>query len=208
METLSAVAIEEKNKLNTDSVFLIALDIEIPDTAEIIHIINNNENITWADTEYIAFPFSLEEFTESSNGEVSEFTISISNVNNVIGNIIRTYDAYVKNYGFAPIYATISVINTNNLDSATPEIQHKTTLIKPSLTHDKATFTLGGVNAYNKVIHHRMFRNSCRFGFKSTQCGYTGEATSCNKTYLQCKLLGNGKRFGGFPLIGNKGVLL
>lgn len=208
MQTISDVAKLEKNKLNSDSIFLIALDIDIPDVPEIIHIVNNNEDITWNATTYIAFPFSIDEMSESTSGEVSEFTIKVSNVNNVIGNYLRQYDAYVKNNGFEPISVTISVINTNNLDSATPEIQHKTVLIKPTLTRDTVTFTIGGVNAYNKTINTRMFRNACRWKFKSVQCGYDGVETTCNKTFARCKELANQSRFGGFPTIGNKGVLL
>lgn len=208
MEILSNVAKEEKNKLNTDSIFLITLEIEIPDTEEIIYIVNNNEDIVWDGTTYLAFPFTLEEFSESATGEVSEFAIKVSNVNNIIGNIVKTYDAYVKNNGFEPIKATISVVNNKNLTDPSPEIQHKTTLLKPTIAHESVIFKLGGVNAYNKTVHNRMFRNSCRFKFKSVQCGYTGGASSCDKTYATCVNLNNEYRYGGFPTIGNKGILI
>lgn len=207
MLTISDVAKYEKNKLTSDSVFLIALDITIPDVAEVIHIVNNNENITWNETEYIAFPFSIDEMNEGTSGEVSEFTLSVSNINNVIGNYIRQYDTYVKNNSFEPISVTISVINTNNLDSETPEVQHKTVLISPSLSRTNATFTIGGVNAYTKIVNSRMLRNACRWKFKGLQCQYSGIESKCNKTFLRCKELGNVARYGGFPTIGNKGVL-
>lgn len=208
MQDLSNIAKAEKNKLNSNSVFLIALDITIPDVAETIHIINNNEDVVWNGTTYQAFPFTLDDIKETSSGEVSEFNLQVSNANNVIGTYVRQYDAYVKNNGFEAIDVTLSVINTNNLASATPEIQHKATLIKPTISREQVTFTLGGVNAYNKTVHNRMLRNGCRFRFKSVQCGYTGSATECNKTYSRCQELNNQTRFGGFPLIGNKGVIV
>ena len=207
MLTISDVAKYEKNKLNSDSVFLIALDIIIPDVVEEIHLVNNNENITWNETEYIAFPFSIEEMNETTSGEVSEFTLSVSNINNVIGNYVRKYDTYVKNNGFEAISVTISVINTNNLDSATPEVQHKTVLVKPSLTRSNVIFTIGGINAYNTIVNSRMLRNACRWKFKGLQCQYSGSETKCNKTFSRCKELNNVIRYGGFPTIGNKGVL-
>lgn len=206
METISSVAKEEKNKLNSDSVFLIALDITIPDVAEVIKIVNNNEDVIWDGVTYQAFPFELDEYTDSTSGEISEFKIKVGNANNIIGTYLRVYDAYVKNNGFEPIEVSISVINTNNLEESTPEVQHLTTLVKPSISYDSVTFTLGGVNAYNKTVHSKMYRNNCRFKFKGTRCGYTSSATTCNKTYARCKELNNQARFGGFPLIGNKGV--
>lgn len=208
MENISQVAKEEKNKLNTDSVFLIALEITIPDVVDPIKIVNNNEDIVWNGVTYQAFPFEIEEFSDNTAGEITEFQIKVGNANNIIGSYLRVYDAYVKNNGFEPIQVSMSVINTNNLSSATPEIQHLTTLIKPSISYEQVTFTLGGVNAYNKTVHKKMYRNNCRFKFKSTQCGYSGSATTCNKTYSRCKELSNQTRFGGFPLIGNKGVSL
>ena len=38
----------------------------------------------------------------------------------------------------------------------------------------------------------------CNWEFKSAECGYNGPAPSCNRTYDDCKKLGNTKRFGGF----------
>lgn len=207
MENLSNIAKAEKNKLNSDSVFLIALDIDIPDVSETIRLVNNNEDVVWNGVTYQAFPFQLDEMSEATNGEVSEFTLNVSNVNNIIGTYVRQYDAYVKNNGFEPIDVTLSVINTNNLASSDAEIQHKATLISPTINSQQVSFTLGGVNAYNKVVHKRMLRNGCRFRFKSVQCGYTGSATECNKTYSRCQELSNQARFGGFPLIGNKGII-
>lgn len=45
--SLSSVAIQEKNKLATDSVFLVCLRIIIPGVDEIIRLVSNSEDITW-----------------------------------------------------------------------------------------------------------------------------------------------------------------
>lgn len=203
----SSQTIQDKNAIATDAVFLIALDIDIP-TYPTIRIVNNNEDITWNGNTYQQFPFELDEIRETSSGEIPEFTLNISNVNNVIGTYIRQYDAYVKNNGFEPILVSISVVNSKNLADPTPEIQHNTTLLKPSITRERVSFKLGGVNSYNKNVNSRMFRNSCRWKFKSNRCGYTGIETTCNKTFARCKELSNQLRFGSFPTISNKGVIL
>lgn len=206
MENISGVAKVEKNKLNTDSVFLIALEITIPDVNDPIRIINNNEDVTWAGVLYQAFNFEISEIKETTTGEVSEFNLRVNNTNNIIGTYLRVYDAYVKLNGFEPITVKLSVVNSNNLTSATPEIQHITTLIKPTLSYEMVTFTLGGVNSYNKIINSFMFKNNCRWKFKDLKCGYSGGETVCNKTLARCKELSNQLRYGGFPLIGNTGV--
>jgi len=40
--------------------------------------------------------------------------------------------------------------------------------------------------------------SSCRWKkFKGTECGYTGSATWCDRSYARCKALGNTANFGG-----------
>ncbi len=55
--SLSSIAIEEKNKLATDSVFLICLEITIPGVAEPVRVVRNNEDLTWQGETWVAFPF-------------------------------------------------------------------------------------------------------------------------------------------------------
>ena len=38
----------------------------------------------------------------------------------------------------------------------------------------------------------------CAWEFKGTECGYSGSATQCNRTYARCVVLGNSDSFGGF----------
>lgn len=206
MHSISSVAKTEKNSLGSNSPFLICLDIDIPSVTENVRVVNNNENVTFGGQEYIAFPFSIEEISESNSGEVSLFSLGISNVNNIIGGYIREYDAYVKNNGHSDITVRIMVVNHLNMDSGIPEVEHNTILLSPSINSQTATFSIGGANGYNMSIGTPMTRNNCRFSFKSTQCGYSGTETSCNKTYARCIELNNDGRYGGFPSIGNKGI--
>lgn len=58
----------------------------------------------------------------------------------------------------------------------------------------------------NELIHwnKKALRRSdplCQWGFKSVECGYTGTATSCNKTYSQCEDYSNTNNFGGFRFL-------
>ena len=66
MISLSAISKAEKNKLSTDSCFLILLEIRLQNT---IYICYNNEDITWGGNTYIAFPFEIGDVTEDETAD-------------------------------------------------------------------------------------------------------------------------------------------
>ncbi|WP_345993768.1 DUF1833 family protein [Sulfurimonas sp. HSL-1716] len=207
MQTLSPVVKVEKNKLTTDSVFIILLEITIPGIAETIRIANNNEDVVWNSQTWQKFPFTIEEISESANAETSQFQIKASNVNNIIGEYVRAYDVYIKQNGFDPINVTLSVVNSKDLDNTTPAYSHDLTLSSQNITNMEVSFTVSARDLFSKRIPFtRMLPNSCRFKFRSELCGYSGAETVCDKTLKRCTQLGNAPRYGGFPSIGNKGV--
>lgn len=212
---LSSIAIEEKNKLATDSVFLVALKMTIPGVADPIRIVNNNENITWkydgyTDGTWVAFPFTIEEITEST-GEVPRVDIKVSNVSRAMDVYLAQYDAYIKANGYSPVTVNIYVINTKVIagdDDAAPEVEHIFELKQPKADSMWATFTLGAMNPYNRRFpQNRILKNHCRFRFKGSdgRCGYAGVETTCNHTLARCRELSNSIRFGGAPGVGASG---
>lgn len=212
MLELSPVVKVEKNKLNTDGVFLVGLHITIPGITEAIRIINNNEDIEWptgSGNIWQAFPFDVDEMSDNSKAEVSQFNLKVSNVNNVIGDYVRQYDVYVKQNGFEPIDIVLYVINSNDLASIIPAFSHELVLSAVKLNMVEATFTVSARDVYRvNIPTHKMYPNLCRFKFKSDLCGYSGLATVCDKTLKRCRELGNNNRYGGFPAVGNQGTFI
>jgi len=209
VEVLSPVVKVEKNKLTTDSVFLVLLEITIPIVAETIRIVNNNEDIIWNSFTWQKFPFELDEISESSNAETSQFQIKVANVNNIIGQHIRAYDTYVKQNGFSPIEVVLYVINNKDLANTTPIYAHNLILSTQNINHIEVSFTVSARDLFRaRTPQYKMYPNSCRFKFKSTACGYAGIETVCDKTLKRCRELSNSNRYGGFPTIGNKGISL
>lgn len=210
MLNISPIIAQEKNKLNTDSVFLVALKITIPGIEEVIRIINNNEDVTWpsnSDILWQRFPFDLDEISESSKGETAQFAIKVANVNNIIGDYVRQYDVYVKENGFSPIEIVLYVINTADLDNSTPVLEYELALSSTHITSTEVTFTVSARDLFRaRMPMYRMFPNLCRFKFKSELCGYTGGGLTCDKTLKTCRSYNNSPRYGGFPAIGNQGV--
>ena len=220
---LSSIAIQEKNKLATDSVFLVALKITIPGIEVPLRLISNSENIHWTydgytDGTWTAFPFKIEELTDQSGSEVPSVTISISNVSRVIDVYLQYYDDYVKANGYSPITVSIYVINTAVIaddTDADPEVEHIFELKKPSANSQWATFVLSASNPYmRRFPQNRILKNHCRFKFKGVdgRCGYTGVITTCNHTLVRCRVIQNPNsipdfllRFGGAPGVGQGG---
>lgn len=205
---LSNITKTEKNKLNSNSVWLTMLEVNIPSVSETLRIVDNNEDIIWKSHTWQKFPFEVEEISQSSNAEISEFGIKIGNVKNIIGQYVKQYDIYTKTNGFQPITATLSIVNSKDL--ANPVPVYSTNLILthvPSNNFLETNFKLSARDLFRaRTPQTRMFPNSCRFKFKSILCGYSGSQTECNKTLARCRELGNSVRYGGFPAIGNQGV--
>ena len=209
MENLSSITKVEKNKLTSGSVWLSMLEINIPSVDETIRIVNNNENITWDTHEWQRFPFELDEVSENANAETSQFQIKVGNVNNVIGQYIRQYEAYIKLNGFSPITVTLYIVNSNDLSNSVPVYKTNLILTTSSTTSIEVAFTVSARDLFRaRTPLHRMYPNSCRFKFKSNLCSYLGQETSCDKTLKRCRELNNETKYGGFPSIGNLGVNL
>lgn len=204
---LSTTTKLEKNKLNSDSVWLSMLEISIPSVAETLRIVNNNDDVNWNGQTWIKFPFELDEISQTSNAETSQFQIKVGNVKNIIGQYIRQYDAYVKTNGFESITVTLYIVNSKDLANTTPVYSTNLILTTSSLNHLEVSFTVSARDLYRaRTPLTRMFPNSCSSKFKSTLCGYTGAETYCNKTLSRCRQLANSNRYRGFPAIGNSGV--
>lgn len=60
MLSLSAIAKSEKNKMSTDGVFVLLLELRIPmDDVDPIYVCRNTEDITWNGKTWQAFPFEI-----------------------------------------------------------------------------------------------------------------------------------------------------
>jgi len=214
---LSSTAIAEKNKLNTDSVFLVCLRIVIPGISDPIRLVSNSENITWqhpSDKQsetYAAFPFDIDELSDGSSGEVPTVTVKVSNVTRVMDQYIQYYDEYVKANGYSPATVSISVVNSKVIaadPAAEPELEHLFSLKQPKSNPEWATFVLSASNPYQRRFpQNRILRNHCRYRFKGADglCGYTGALTTCDHTLLQCRERYNSQRFGNAPGVGLAG---
>jgi len=204
---ISSIVKKEKNTLTSNSVWLSLLEINIPSTTDVIRLVSNNDDIVWKTFTWNKFPFELDEISQSSNAETSQFQIKVANVNNIIGRYIREYDVWIKANGFTPITVTLYILNSKDLANDTPVFSTNLVLASSSINAQEVSFTVSSRDLFRaRTPQSRMFPNNCRFTFKDTKCAYAGIETECDKTLKTCRLLGNAPRFGGFATIGNKGI--
>lgn len=200
MLSLSAVAKREKNKLSTNSVFIILLDIVL-DEDDTVRICYNTEDVTWNGHLYQAFPFTLGEVSETTDGSEPNVDLQVDNTSRALQSVVEAANG-ANNY---PVI--IRVVNTENLNSSTPELEEYFTVQKTTVTEKFITFTLGcEYSARTRRPMNRYMKNNCPFKFKGIRCGYNGANTSCDHSLTDCRNNNNSTRFGGFPGIDQKGV--
>lgn len=207
---LSLTAIQEKNKLGTDSVFAVLLEITIPDTP-IIYITSNGDNIAWNSQTWLAFPFDIGELNEEGKNEVPQWTITLDNRQRVIEQYLQQYDQYLKVNGIEgnEIKCTCHIVNTKDLANTEAVKTVYFELSQPTTTAENATFILTADSPFNITTPKRRFiKQFCYWKFKGIECGYSGAEITCNKTLTRCQQLNNSPRFGGFPGVGFGGVRL
>jgi phage-related protein len=212
---ISSVAIQEKNKLASTSLWILALKIVIPGYGT-IRVADTRENVTWDGETWAAFPFQIEEVTDSASSEVQRVVIRVSNVSRALDAYIQTYDNYIKANGHSPLTVDIYLLNSLNLGSAVPEVWHRFQLKKPETSSMWATFTLSVPDiSRQRFPPSRFLKATCRFRFKDRRCKYVGAETVCGQgtgkashSFDACDAHGNTENFGGFPGIGFKGLRL
>ena len=200
---LSPSAYIEKNALASSGVWVILIEIYVPQLDDYVRVCSNNEDMSWNGKVWQSFPFEMDEIGDSTKGEIPQFTIRVCNIDNVVGAYVEESD------GATNSTVKIYVINTN-IVSTTPEVELDFIVKSSSLNSMWATFVLGVTDPYSITVGQRMIRTGCRFngpdgtqnGFKGSRCKYSGSETTCNKTLKRCRELGNSNNFGGFPGLG------
>jgi len=200
---LSPTAYLEKNALSSSGVWIVLLEIYIPQIDDYIRVSSNSEDTIWRGETFQAYYFEMDEIGDSSKGEVTQFAIKVGNIDSTVGHYVDEAD------GATGSIVKLFIVNSN-IVSDDPEIELEFFCKSTEVGEKLVTFTLGVMNPYTIVIGQRMLRTGCRFngidgsknGFKGPRCKYSGDQIVCNRTFSRCKELANTPNFGGFPGIG------
>jgi len=209
--TISEIARQEKNKLGTDSVWYILVELclsELPSgSLPNERIVSNAENVVWNGEIWQAANFKIDEIGDTVKDEIPRVAIMFANIDRSFQLIIQQYDTYCKNYGVTPVTIKIYFVNSKNLGSSIPEVEYNFTIQELKSDANFVTIVLGGKSLYNKVFPtNRVIKNFCRFKYKDGRCASTSHLTTCNKTINDCITRNNISRFGNFPNAGVRGL--
>jgi len=200
MSTISNI-----NSMDEEAVIVVCLEINIPDT-DTIYITNNNEDVVFAGNTYQWFPFEISELSNSSKGEIPQWSINISNVNRAMEQYLIEYDNYLKVNGISGNEITMTCYVVNALSADTAILTEEFILTSFSTSSEWASFVLGAKSPFTmRYPRRRLIQNFCSWKFKSDKCKYSGSTSTCDKTLTTCKALNNSGNFGGFFGI-SKGV--
>lgn len=204
MLSLSAVAKAEKNNLNSDGVFVILMELNLPmKDVDPIRVCRNTEDIEWNGHTWQSFPFELGKVSEDKSGSIPSFEIRIDNTSQALTYYVEASNG--ANNGEVVFY----IVNTKALTVTTAEVEEHYRITKLTVTEQWVTATVGtSYNPHSRRPEGKYVKNSCRYKeFAGPECGYKGTAyTSCNRTLSDCRARGCSKRFGGFPGVDQGGI--
>lgn len=205
MKQLSDNLIEKKNELAVADPWLVLVDIAIPGVAETIHLVNNNENITFAGQLYTAANFILDPPKFSSKGDIPSVTLKVCNVAQIMEPYMEEHDGGIGST------VTVRVVNAGLLSENYAELEMTFDVIGASADVQWATFQLGAPNPLQfRFPLDRYIALRCRYvaHYKGVECAYSGALATCNGTLDDCRAHGNSARFGGFPGLNGAGLHL
>lgn len=151
---------------------------------------------------YIGAPLSHGQITKDDNSAVNKLSIEVSNVALQISGIIANRGDVINN---APAVLTLVFLDlsTNNIINDYSQTLYAGKCNNLELNYETAKMDietqLGG---YELQAPAMKYRTSCQVRrFKDCRCRYTGNLTTCDRTWAQCQARNNTANFRGFPSI-------
>lgn len=212
--SLSIGAYIEKNKMASSNVWLILLEITMPDTTT-FRICANNEDVTWPVTNgdvYVGFPFELDEIGDSSKGEVPSVGLRISNVARTLISYLEDQDGLIDSEVKIYVVNSINVTTVSlgaGVNNDNPEVELEYEITNSNFDEQWVHFTQGATNLFNKRFpRNKVWKNICSYkAFGGDRCQYAGAETTCDRSLATCRgTMNNSINFGGKPGVGTKGV--
>jgi lambda family phage minor tail protein L len=179
---------------------------------------NANGKLVWNGNSYQRYPVEMEGFEYNGNGQLPRPKIRISNALSLITALLTTLSDGLEGAKVTRIRTLARYIDAVNFSGGTnpygtpdptaefpQEIYYvdRKTVENAAIVEFElaAAFDLAGVRAPKR----QCIANICQWVYKSTECGYSGALTTCEKTLDACvEHFGEDTDlpFGSFPGIG------
>lgn len=175
--TMTANLTSLKNQLSQSGAWVWLLTIALPEGGPTLRYVANTEDVVYAGLTYTAFAFAIDGFTCNSDGEIPEFTMSVSNIGYVIQGHMRTYNGLIG--------STVSFVQVNSEFLAEDYSEDLTTLtvVGAQNTWPDLQLTLSvPPGLRGRVPEDRFNPHACRHAFRTpageyaSRCGYSGHS--------------------------------
>ncbi len=156
-------------------------------------------DITWGGNHYLPYVQSRSGVKRFESGEFDRVTITFSNVDTSIAQMITQNDIEGRRLVIRKIDRTVTndnIVIFNGLMDRAGSIGMETATIQ-------ARQLLGSIDHDAPA---RQFTVTCPWKFKGLECGYAGSETDCNKSWARCSQLANTARYGGFRFMPHSGT--
>ncbi len=201
MIPLSTATKQIKNALYDTGAWLLLLTLKSKDESVTLRICSNTDNVTFENQEFIAFPFSIDEITESNKGELPSISITMSNVQRLVQAYVEQDESLGSGWS-----VHIDIVHTSTL---LREIYYDFVTTNVTADESHVVFQCGMQNPLRYQFPRvRMLPNSCQHSFKKGGCTYSGSDLTCSKTFKDCRAKFNGATkipilaFPGIPTMG------
>lgn len=167
-----------------------------------VYVLDNEtlESLTFNGETFLGAPLSHGNIINDDNSAVNKLDIELSNINLAISGIIANRGDVITN-AFAVLTLVFLNLNTNEIIPDTQKILYSGKCNNLCLDFEKATLDIESeLGGYDKIAPVIKYRPTCQVRrFKDCRCGYSGNETSCDRTFARCLELGNTLNFRGFP---------
>ncbi len=185
----------EKGKQTNQPVYLYTIE-DYDGADNDLNYVNYPTEITFDSVTYTRMPIKHDFVSENNDGNIDTVKVTVSNISRAMGIKLESYDALRGKK------VKIKLVWANQLDDADSYIEDIFYIKSVDVNQKDAVFTLKSkfdLNQINLPLDNYN-RDLCRWKtFKGTECGYSGEETTCNRTKQRCIELNNIERFGAFP---------
>lgn len=182
---LSQPLVEEKNKIEQTSPWLLCLQMVNVAGDLTIRVVNNTEDVTFKGELYQAFPFEIDTIPEATKGSLPTVAIKLSNVD-------RTIQAYVEQdatFG-SGWTVTLFLVHADHLADTSPEgqvseIEQTWQSLDVTASAETITINLGMANPMLVQFPSQKFSGGfCQRVFKQHPgCPYTATVTNSVRLY-------------------------
>ena len=196
---LSAASAIDRSRLSSSTAWLILLKLEIADpntrqTVETVHLVANDEDITFDGNLYTAANFVIN--IDQGQNQAPSVTLVAQDQTGMIERKIEDYAGGVMSQ------VVMMVVNSDRLEHE-PEIENTFDVVSSSAKDGVVSFELGSENPLTiQFPKHTQMKDRCSWRYKGYGCEYAGPMGSCDYTLdgpNGCRAHDNVERFRGQP---------